>query len=139
MATKTRRRTVTLYNDFHVEFDGTISDGQARRARGALCGSRECWCSGPVGLRGPQDVGVWPTPVEERRGQITRWGITRAYGEEDNTSKRPTDERTALIAARHQLVCAFGIVRSHAFPEHVQNYQRAIMLCDAVLTKIKED
>lgn len=39
----------------------------------------------------------------------------------------------ALIAARHQLVAAFGIVRSHATKEHIQNYQRAIMLCDAAL------
>ena len=40
----------------------------------------------------------------------------------------------ALLAARHQLVAAFGIVRSHASDEYVQNYQRALMLCDAALT-----
>jgi len=41
----------------------------------------------------------------------------------------------ALTAARHQLVAAFGILRSHASDEHVQHYQRAMMLCDAVLAK----
>ena len=40
----------------------------------------------------------------------------------------------ALIAARHQLVAAFGVVRSHASGEHVQHYQRALMLCDAALS-----
>lgn len=43
--------------------------------------------------------------------------------------------REALVAARHQLVAAFGVLRSHAGEEHVQHYQRAMMLCDAVLAE----
>lgn len=50
-----------------------------------------------------------------------------------------TSTRAALVAARHQLVAAFGIVRSHASDEHVQNYQRAIMLCDAALSEAREE
>mgnify|MGYP001585292003 FL=1 len=43
--------------------------------------------------------------------------------------------RSALFAARHQLVAAFGIIRSHGSEEHVQNYQKAIMRCDAALQR----
>lgn len=43
------------------------------------------------------------------------------------------DLQAAMKAARHQLVAAFGIIRSNASPEHVQHYQRAMMMCDSVL------
>ena len=58
--------TITLHNDFHrtrVDLritlpDGILSARQARRARRVLCGITGCTCSGPLGIRGPQDVEV---------------------------------------------------------------------------------
>ncbi len=50
-----------------------------------------------------------------------------------STNKAESDINRALVAAWHQLVSAFGIVRSRADDAHVQNYQRAIALCDSAL------
>lgn len=54
-------------------------------------------------------------------------------------NRADADREAAIVAARHQLVGAFGIIRSHASDEHVQNYQRAIMLCDAALGEERSD
>lgn len=40
-----------------------------------------------------------------------------------------------IRAAHHQLVAAFGLLRSYATAEHIQHYQRAILLCEGVLAK----
>lgn len=64
--------------------------------------------------------------------QLRRKALNSAKTEAPVNKAEP-DLNAALVAARHQLVGAFGIIRSHANDEHVQNYQRAIMLCDAAL------
>jgi len=58
----------TLRNDFHntevrvraIAVDGwiTLTPSQAERARKALCGIKECTCSGSAGTRGPQDIRI---------------------------------------------------------------------------------
>ncbi len=53
----------TLTNDFHDSHvviravpGAEMSVRQIVRARAALCGMRDCQCSGPLGTRGPQNV-----------------------------------------------------------------------------------
>lgn len=56
-------RTITLTNDYHNTSinlrptKGELSISQVKRARRELCpNGKECICSGPVGVRGPQSI-----------------------------------------------------------------------------------
>lgn len=92
---------------------------------------------GPWKLIGGGDIKPWVKPVTDHlqhdnaEADAAFIAASRtAMGELLSEVERL---QAALTAARHQLVSAFGIVRSHASDEHVQHYQRAMMLCDSAL------
>jgi len=68
---------ITLTNDFHnssvnlVPYKGTLSAGQVKRAKRALCGVSECSCSDELGQRGPQAFGV--EVQQDSVGDLVGW------------------------------------------------------------------
>jgi len=75
---------IVLHNDYHGTMRGVrvkggdvISPARARAIRQDLCGSKDCQCSGGLGIRGPQDHWYRFEPTQDREGRVSYnviWG-----------------------------------------------------------------